>query len=124
MSQGAAADDRIHIEGLEVFVRIGVPDEERAAPQRLAISLTLWPAKLFSDCDDEIANTIDYAAVCEATKKMLSGGAHKLIETVADKIAMQLLHAFAVRRITVEVRKFILLGVDYVSVSVTRDAKR
>jgi dihydroneopterin aldolase len=28
-------DDQIHIEQLEVFAHIGVPDEERSTPQRL-----------------------------------------------------------------------------------------
>ena len=36
--------DHIHIEQLEVFARIGVPDEERASPQRLVFNITFWPA--------------------------------------------------------------------------------
>jgi hypothetical protein len=34
--------DEIHIEQLEVSTRIGVLEEERAAPQRLTISISFW----------------------------------------------------------------------------------
>ena len=35
--------DRLHLEQLELDVRIGVTDEERANPQRIVINLTIWP---------------------------------------------------------------------------------
>ena len=36
-------NDHIHIEKLEVFAHIGVPDEERASPQRLIVNITFSP---------------------------------------------------------------------------------
>jgi dihydroneopterin aldolase len=113
-------DDRIYIDQLEVFARVGVPEAERAAPQRLLINLTLWPNESFSGLRDEISNTIDYAAVCEEVKRLLAGSDDKLIETAADKIAGRLLGHFKLRQISVEVRKFVLPNVNYVSVSITR----
>jgi hypothetical protein len=35
MTQKDKSGDQIHIEQLEVFAHIGVPDDERSAPQRL-----------------------------------------------------------------------------------------
>ena len=40
MSPEEKPGDQIRIEQREIFVHIGVPDEERASPQRL---ITLWP---------------------------------------------------------------------------------
>ena len=37
--------DRIHIEQLAVYGRVGVPDSERAEPQRLSLNVTLWPKR-------------------------------------------------------------------------------
>ena len=34
--------DEIHVAGLALDVRIGVTDRERAAPQRLTVSLGRW----------------------------------------------------------------------------------
>jgi sigma-54-like protein len=35
--------NRIHIEQLEIHVRVGVADSERAQPQRLILNATFWP---------------------------------------------------------------------------------
>ncbi len=43
----APPNDEIRIEALELMARVGVPDLERAEPQRLTVSMTLQPALLF-----------------------------------------------------------------------------
>ena len=114
-------DDQIHIEQLEVFAHIGVPDDERSAPQRLTFSITLWPRRDVSELDDQIAKAVNYAAVCAQTKKFVRDRRDRLIETLADALARHLLEVFEIRRITIELRKFILPDVEFVSVTVTRD---
>jgi len=49
----AEPDLLIHISHLELMVRIGVPDKERASVQRLTISLTLWPLRSGADMKDD-----------------------------------------------------------------------
>ena len=114
-------DDEVHIEQLEVFAHIGVPDDERSAPQRLTFSITLWPMRDASELDDQITKAVNYAAVCAETKKFVRDRRDRLIETLADALAKQLLEAFEIRRVTIELRKFILPDVEFVSVTVTRD---
>ena len=121
MAQKDKSEDQIHIEQLEVFARIGVPDDERSAPQRLTFSITLSPMRDASQLDDQIAKTVNYAAVCAETKKFVRDRSDRLIETLADALAKHLLEVFEIRRITVELRKFILSDVKFVSVTVTRD---
>jgi 7,8-dihydroneopterin aldolase/epimerase/oxygenase len=113
--------DQIHIEQLEVFAHIGVPDEERTQPQRLAISITLWPTRDSRDLDDDIGRAVNYAAVCVETKQFVLDRSDRLIETLADALANHLLNLFQIRGITIELRKFILPDVDFVSATVTRD---
>ncbi len=113
--------DAIRIEQLEVFARIGVPDEERAQPQRLTVSMTFWPTGQDRELGDDLARTVDYAAVCAESKKFIETRSDRLIETLADALANHLLRAFAIGRITLELRKFILPDVQFVSVTVTRD---
>jgi dihydroneopterin aldolase len=116
-----AVDDEVHIEQLEVFAHIGVPDGERSAPQRLTFSITLWPMRDASELDDQIVNAVNYAAVCAETKKFVRDRRDRLIETLVDAVAKRLLEAFEIRRIKIELRKFILPEVEFVSVTVTRD---
>jgi FolB domain-containing protein len=112
--------DRIHIEQLELAARIGVPEKERAAPQRLTASITLWPQQQMEGLQDDIAATVNYSKVCEETKKFVLGRSDKLIETLADRLAAHLLQLFPIQKIEIELRKFVLPDVDYVSVTVTR----
>lgn len=113
--------DRVHIERLEIFAHIGVPDEERAAAQRLTFSITFWPVRQSGELEDQIARAVNYASVCGATKKFVAARRDKLIETLADALAKHLLEVFEIRRIAIELRKYILPDVEFVSVTVTRE---
>ena len=113
--------DVIRIEQLEVLAHIGVPDDERASAQKLTFNLALFPARSLDDLNDEIGRAVNYAAVCDEVKKFVGQRRDKLIETLADALASHLLEAFEIRRVTVELRKYILPDVEFVSVSVTRE---
>ena len=113
--------DCIHIEELELMVRVGVPDEEREQAQRLTASITMWPSTRFDLLRDQLANTVDYAVVCKRMKTFASGPAHKLIESLAAGIATDLLATFPIARVRVELRKFILPDVRHVAVILTRE---
>jgi FolB domain-containing protein len=115
--------DQIHIEQLEVFGHVGVPDSERQKPQRLTVSISVWPRRRFEDLQDDVTNAVDYSKVCRETNRVVAEQSPKLIETLADKIAAHLLKTFAIERAKVEVRKFVLSDAAYTSVVVTRSAK-
>lgn len=114
-------NDEIHIEQLEVFAHIGVPDEERASAQKLTFNITLWPIRRMDDLGDKIGRAVNYAAVCAEVKKFVGERKDKLIETLANALALHLLSVFEICRITVELRKYILPEVEFVSVTVTRE---
>lgn len=113
--------DRIQIERLEMLAHIGVPDEERVAAQRLTFSITFWPLRKMDEMKDDISQAVNYASVCAETKKFVAARRDKLIETLADALALHLLETFEMRRITIELRKYILPDVEFVSVTVTRE---
>jgi dihydroneopterin aldolase len=114
--------DPIHIEQLEIFTHIGVPDEERLAPQRLTLNITFWPYHGARDLEDRIENTINYSAVAEAARNFVRDQSVNLIETLADGLATHLLGSFAIQKIEIELRKFALPDAKYASVIVTRTA--
>jgi dihydroneopterin aldolase len=114
--------DPIHIEQLEISTRIGVPEKERSTPQRLTVSITLWPKQDSRDLGDQIDKTVNYSAVAEEAKSFARDQSVNLIETLADRLAMHLLGKFAIQAVRVELRKFVLQDAKYVSVTVTRTA--
>jgi len=111
--------DRIHIEQLAVYGRVGVPDSERAEPQRLSLNVTFWPK--IAELHDNIANTVNYSALAECAKEFVNQHDYKLIETLAEEMAAHLLAQFDLRKVELEVRKFVLPDASYVSVTAVRE---
>jgi FolB domain-containing protein len=121
-NQSPFLPDEIHIELLDVFTRVGVPEEERANPQRLTVSISFWSNQQTSDLADHIERTVNYSTVAEETKNFVRDQSVSLIETLAERLASHLLKSFPIQKVTNELRKFALQDAKYVSVSVTRTA--
>jgi dihydroneopterin aldolase len=111
--------DCIHIEQLEIHVRVGVPDSERAQAQRLTLNVTFWPKR--SGPRDHIADTVNYSEVAASLKQFVTHRDYRLIETLAEETAGHLLAHFPVRKVAVEVRKFVLPDAHHVSVTAIRE---
>jgi phosphoglycolate phosphatase len=117
----APPNDEIRIEELELRARVGVPDEERAQPQRLTASLTLQPRNRFGDLGGDLTRTVDYAAICDDLRDFVTDREDKLIETLADNMAEHLLGSFELGRVELELRKYVLPETKYVAVRVARE---
>ncbi len=114
--------DKIIISDLAVFCRVGVPDEERARPQRLLISLEMLRDLSSAAASDDLTKTIDYDAVSRRLLGFSEGRSWKLIETLAADIADMVLNEFAADIVSVEVKKFIIPEARHVAVHLTRAA--
>jgi dihydroneopterin aldolase len=121
LSETMQSNDEIRIEQLELMAQVGVPDEERAQPQRLSVSLILQPRHQFGELGDDLKLTVDYAAVCAEVRHFVSARRDKLIETLAHELAGHLLRSFALARVELELRKFVLPETRYVAVRVVRE---
>ncbi len=112
--------DTITIKDLEVFYCVGVPDEERAKPQRLLLTIEMEHDFRAAASEDELSNTIDYFAVSQRLLAFGDGVHWKLIETLAVDIAQMVLEDFGPHAVAIEVKKFILPQTKHVAVRVTR----
>lgn len=112
---------QISIVDLEVFYRVGVPDAERAQPQRLLLTVGLDADFSAAARSDSIADTIDYFAVTQRLLKFGEGREWKLIEKLAADIADTVLADFKPLSVSVEVKKFIIPEARHISVSLTRE---
>ena len=113
--------DKISIVDLEVFYRVGVPDEERARPQRLLLTVVMETNFTAAATSDGIGDTINYFSV---TQRLLQFGEQqewKLIEKLAADIAGMVLSEFKPAAVSVEVKKFIIPQAKYISVRLERD---
>lgn len=112
--------DTITIADLEVYYRVGVPDEERAKPQRLLLTVEMETDFKYAAQTDDLSKTIDYYAVSRRLLGFGEGRSWKLIEALANEIAATVLVEFHPSCVAVEVKKFILSEARHVSVRVTR----
>ena len=112
--------DSIEIEELELFARVGITENERANPQRLTLTMTAWPRTQFKDLQDDIGNATNYSALCAVARDFTRARTDHLIETLVAELADELMRAFALEKVRLELRKFVLPDAKYVAVIVTR----
>ena len=112
--------DSVRIRRLRTVTTIGVPEEERAAPQTVAISVLIEIARPFSLLEDDITGALDYDLLCREVRAVAGRGERHLIETLAEDVAAAVLAFDVASSVEVEVEKFIIPDCDSVSVCVRR----
>lgn len=116
--------DTITLDEVEVFWRVGVPDEERAVPQRLLLSIRLSVDTRPAAATDDLAKTVDYFALHQRLHALGDGREWRLIETLAADVAKLALDPPAVRAVRVTVQKFVLPATRSVAVTIIRTRPR
>ena len=112
--------DRIIIEDLQVEYHIGVPEAERAKPQRLLLSIELQ-LDLSEACrTDDLSSTINYSALSRRLLAFGEGKSWRLLEKLAEDIAAMILTEFRPSSVSVEIKKFVIPQARYVAVSVSK----
>ena len=115
--------DQIHISALQLRCHIGVPDEERATPQLLHADIVLHCRCQFEDMQDDITQTIDYAAVAARMAEIAAEKPRRLIETLAADLARALLAEYPTTCVEITLKKRILPETEFVAVHLIRHAK-
>ncbi len=95
--------DALEITGLSAAARVGVYQWEQRISQRLLIDIYI-PSD-FKNCNDEIQETIDYSELCQRVIELVESKVFKLIETVANEVALLIKEKFTVNEVTVSVSK-------------------
>jgi dihydroneopterin aldolase len=112
--------EKISIVDLEVFYHVGVPDTERAHPQRLLLTIEMESIFAVAAESDSITDTINYFAVTQQLLTFGTGREWKLIEKLASDIADAILKEFKPQSVSVQVKKFIIPQAKHVSVTLTK----
>jgi dihydroneopterin aldolase len=97
--------DRILLTGMVFRGRHGVHERERRDGQRFEVDVELWVDLQAAGRSDDLARTVDYAAVRETVREIVEGEPYRLIEALAESIAAALLSTYPVDEVTVRVRK-------------------
>lgn len=115
--------DRILITGLRELGVHGVLPEEKLRPQPFEVDVELTVDLTAAGESDDLDDTVDYGAVCEAISRVVSSERYELIERLATRIAEVCAVDSRVIATKVTVRKLhppVRAMVDHVAVSVER----
>jgi len=116
--------DRIVLAGMVFLARHGVNEWEKVEEQRFEVDVELGVDTQAAAASDDLAKTIDYRGVYEATRRVVEDTTVELIESLAEAIAREILAANAgVEEVVVRVRKpDVDLGgpLDYAGVEIRR----
>lgn len=98
--------DKIRIEELKVFAHHGVFEFENINGQNFYVNAALEVDTEKAGFSDSLEESVDYGAVCKLIERVMTENTCMLIETVAHKIATEILLNYSlVKNVTVEVRK-------------------
>src|SRR6187401_168516 len=97
--------DRIELRGLRILGVVGVLAEERERAQPLEVDLDVGLDLSRAGASDELADTVDYGALCEQVEAIVGSGHVALLEHLAETIAAGVLVDARVETVTVAVRK-------------------
>jgi dihydroneopterin aldolase len=98
--------DKIELRGLRAVGRVGVLDHERAQDQPLELDLDLAVDLGPAGASDDLADTVDYGAVCDRVVAVVVAGHVALLEALADRVARAVLDSDGrIASVEVAVRK-------------------
>ena len=97
--------DRIELRDLRVVAHCGVLPEEVARPQPFVVDVDLHADLRSAGASDDLADTIDYGAVCDTIVAVATERHHGLMEHLVERIAGAILVDERVAAVDVTVRK-------------------
>lgn len=95
--------DTIFIKGLVFMGRHGVYDEEHEKDQRFGVDIEVSQAP--RDWEEKIRNTFDYMDAKEIARRFVEEESFKLIETLGEAIAKEILKSPHAQEVRVTVKK-------------------
>lgn len=117
--------DRITLTGLRVHGRHGVHEHERVNGQEFIVDATVWLDFGPAAETDALPATLDYDALAKRAARIVGGDPCNLIETVAARIATEVLADHRVQAVEITVHKPAApLSLPFTDVSVTTHRSR
>lgn len=100
-------DDKylVFLQGMSFFGYHGVLPEERKQGQRFEVDAELFYSLDKIKLADNIDNTVDYVLVYQEIKTIVECQQYKLLETLADQLAIKILNKFPIDGVKVRVKK-------------------
>jgi 7,8-dihydroneopterin aldolase/epimerase/oxygenase len=97
--------DRVFLRGLTAECVIGFIDWERRVKQTVVVDLELPVDCRQAAVSDDVTDTVDYKKVSKRVLAFIEASEFKLVETLAQRLAMLILEEFAIEWIRLSINK-------------------
>jgi dihydroneopterin aldolase len=97
--------DRIFLHGLTADCIIGFIDWERRVRQTVVVDLEMPVDCRRAALSDEVADTLDYKKVAKRALEFIAASDFKLVETLAQRLALVILEEFGVEWVRISLNK-------------------
>lgn len=101
----SGAGDRITLTGLRVFGRHGVLEREKRDGQEFLVDVTAWLDLRPAAASDDLTDTVNYSELARLAADIVAGQPYDLIESVAGRIADEVLRDVRLHAVEVTVHK-------------------
>ena len=105
MSHPLYAGDRVFLRGLTTECIIGFIDWERRVKQAVVVDLEIPVDCRHAAVTDEVADTVDYKKVAKRILAFIETSEFKLVETLAQRLALTILEEFDLEWIRLQINK-------------------
>lgn len=117
--------DTIFISELRIETRIGIYAQELQVPQTVQLDLEIGLRGKHATDSNRIEDTIDYAKVVAAIKKLFAEQHFSLLEQAAESIASMVIKDFGAPWLRISIAKLApLAGVKKLGISIERGTKK
>jgi len=97
--------DIIFVRDIRLETLIGAYEHERRQPRTLQVNVEIGRQAIRACKTDQLADTIDYAAVVRAVEEVFASHRFHLLEPLADTLANLMLSKFEAQWVRVELSK-------------------
>ena len=101
----AYSGDRIFLRGLPAECFIGFIDWERRVKQTVVVDLELPVDCRHAAVTDDVTDTVDYKKVSKRVLAFIEASEFKLVETLAQRLAMLILEEFPIEWLRLSINK-------------------
>ena len=115
--------DRIDLTGIEVYAKHGVLDQEQEKAQVFRVDVSAYTDLSVPGETDDLSDALDYSTLALEVREVVGSESHRLIETVAGRVADTILAHPQVVRAVITIHKPnapIDMAFDDVSVTIER----
>ena len=97
--------DKIILKGMAFYGFHGLNDAEQELGQRFIVDMELYVDTRTAGLSDNADDIVNYVPIFEMVKRLMEGPPFRLLETVAETIALLVLDEFDVQAIGLTVKK-------------------